>query len=143
MECIGTSQSGCFVCSKDNEIATAEFLQQHKGKPIIRLYTVKKPSKTLQQLRFLRGVGFPQLAEYLGYGDINELIYYFKEMCMKGTISVKSPHTGHVKVVEYHKSFADLTKDEMSNIIDRFLVWCMELGFPLSELYLEYVGGNK
>jgi hypothetical protein len=141
LEIFGKIENGkMFTCSKDSEILESEWLLEHDGKLVRKRWSVGKPSKTTQQIRYIYKLiamygaeeGYADLADLKR--DIKESIGYFET---KGT---KDLRTGVIDVKKEYKSFADLKRDD--GTIDKILTLFDEIGYPARALYIQYMGGN-
>jgi len=135
---IGSIKDNEFQTSQDNCIYESEFLREHNGEIVKKIWVKGRPNKTTQQIRFIYLV-IRKLAEYLGYADQADLKRNIKESI--GYFEIKETKnllTKFVKRERVYKSFADLKKDAPE--IETILRLCDELQFEMRQYYAEYMG---
>ena len=106
----------------ENAILLRDFISSHLGEHGILEVSTEK-SKSIQQLRFFYGVILPAFSECMGHGNYEYLKYILKKQFLVA-------HTE--EGLEYLKSLADLSVEEMSIFIDQCINLLMEYGGHLT-----------
>ncbi len=98
-----------------------EWAKRYAGKDITVVFGTRKRDKTLPQLGYLFGHVIPQIAEYTGYSE-DEVYGILKYKFLKSTCGDGS------YPLEYVRSLADCTREEVAKFIDDCVSWGTNLG---------------
>lgn len=109
-----------------------KMIERVKNKETVTVELVeKKPQRTLSQNAYLHVLLAFFACEY-GCGLDEAKIRFYKERCNKDIFtSTRVNRKG--QTVEYLRSSADLSVDEMRLSIERFMNWSAQIGIPLPD----------
>lgn len=124
--------------SKESLDKLYAFKEEMDGQ-VIEITMKKNPrSKTLDQIRYIKGIMFNRIAEHCGLTPW-EIEWAFKEQYMIKVNEYRDPITKEPKNMMTHESFADVTCDRAAELIGLAHSWAMTMGLFLDAEYQDYM----